>query len=81
MIPKEQSEIVYRRTDITMAKIKNTNGQTMINKYTYKSKDRVTRTPLKTGVELRCSGRVSSACSTSGTRRVNLVTNSVVSRE
>jgi hypothetical protein len=50
MIPKEQSEIVYRRTDITMAKIKNTNGQTMINKYTYKSKDRVTRTPLKTGL-------------------------------
>jgi hypothetical protein len=46
-------------------------------KLTYKTKDRVTRTPLKTGVELRCSGRVSSSCSTSGTRRVNLVTNPV----
>jgi len=37
--------------------------------------DRVTGTPLKTGGELRCSGRVSNSYSTSGTRRVNLVTN------
>jgi len=50
-------------------------------KHTYKTKDRVTRTPLKTGDELRCSGRVSSSYSTSGTRRVNLVTNPVISRE
>ena len=28
-------------------------------KHTYKTKDRVTRTSLKTGGELRCSGRVS----------------------
>ena len=27
-------------------------------KHTHKTKDRVTRTPLKTGVDLRCSGRV-----------------------
>jgi len=47
----------------------------------YKTKDRVTRTPLKTGGELRCFGRVSSSCFTSGTRRVNLVTNLVISRE
>ena len=33
-------------------------------KHTYKTKDRVTRTPLKTGGELRCSERVSSSCST-----------------
>jgi len=40
-------------------------------KHTYKTKDRVTRTPLKTGGELRCSGRVSgSFCSTSGTRGI-----------
>ena len=39
-------------------------------KHTHKTKDRVTRTLLKTGGELRCSGRVSSSCSTSGTRRV-----------
>ena len=37
--------------------------------------------PLKTGGELRRSGRVSSSCSTIGTRRVNLVTNLVTSRE
>jgi hypothetical protein len=41
-------------------------------KHTYKIKDRVTWTPLKTGGELRCSGRASSFCSTSGTRRVSL---------
>ena len=39
-------------------------------KHTHKTKDRVTRTPLKTGSEVRCTGRVSS----SGTGRVNLVT-------
>jgi hypothetical protein len=43
-----------------------------------KTKDPVTQTPLKTGDELRCSGRVSSSYSTSGTRRVNLVTNLVI---
>ena len=50
-------------------------------KHTHNTKDRVTRTPLKTGAELRCSGRVGSSCSTSGTRRVNLVTNPVKSHE
>jgi hypothetical protein len=50
-------------------------------KHTYKTKDQVTRTPLKTEGERRCSGRVSSSCSTIGTRRVNLVTNSVINRE
>ena len=50
-------------------------------KHTYKTKDRVTRTPLTTGGELRCSGRVSSSCSTRGTRRVNVVTNPVISGE
>jgi hypothetical protein len=47
----------------------------------YKTKDRVTRTPLKTGGERRGSGRVSSSCSTSDTRRVNLFTNPVTSQE
>jgi hypothetical protein len=47
----------------------------------HKTKDRVTRIPLKSEGELRCSGRVSSSCSTSGTRRVNLVTNPVISHE
>ena len=49
--------------------------------HTYKTKDRVTQTPRKTGSELRCSGRVGSSCSISGTCRVNLVTNPVISHE
>jgi hypothetical protein len=44
-------------------------------KHTRKTKDRVPRTPLKTRGQLRWSGRVRSSCSTSDTRRVNLVTN------
>ena len=50
-------------------------------KHTYKAKDRVTRTPVKTGDELRYSGRVGSSCSTSDTGCVNLVTNPVISHE
>ena len=50
-------------------------------KHTHKTKDRVTWTPLKTGGELWCSERVDSSCSTSDTRRVNLVTNQVISCE
>ena len=50
-------------------------------KHTCKTKDRVTRSPLKTGGELMCPRRISSACSTSDTRRVNLVTNPVISHE
>ena len=45
-IPKRQSESVNRRTDNTMAKRKNTKGQTTI----YKAKDQVTRTPTKNWV-------------------------------
>jgi hypothetical protein len=58
-----------------MAKKKGQNDKQRSTKHTHKTKDRITRTPLKTGGELRCSGRISSSCSTSGTRRVNLVTN------
>jgi len=45
-------------------------------KHTYKAKDRITRNPLKTGDELRCSGGegVNSSCSTNGTRRLNHIT-------
>jgi hypothetical protein len=42
-------------------------------KHTYKINDRVTRTPLRTGDELRCSRLVSNSCSTSHTRRAILV--------
>ena len=56
-----------------MTKGKRTKGQS--------TKDRVTQTPLKTGGELRCSRRVSSSCSTGGTRRFNLVTNPVMNEQ
>ena len=42
-------------------------------KHTYKTKDRVTRTSLKTAGELRCSGRVHSSCSTSDTRLMLII--------
>jgi hypothetical protein len=80
-IPKGKSESVNRwRTEKNgqKKKEKRTNN---IYKHTYKTKDRVTQTPLKTGDELMCSRRVSSFCSTSGTRRVNLVTNPVISHD
>ena len=60
-------------------KDKSTNNN--LQNITHKTKDRVTRTPLKPGGELMCSRRVSSSCSTSDTRRVNLVTNPVTSHE
>jgi hypothetical protein len=50
-------------------------------KHTHITKDRVTRTPLKTGGEIKCSARVRSSCSTSDTRRANLITNPVICHE
>ena len=50
-------------------------------KHTHKTKEQVTRTPLRIEGELGGSGRISSSSSTSGTRRVNLVTNPVISLE
>ena len=44
-----------------------------------KAKDRATRTPLNTGDELRCSGRVGISSSTSGTHLFTPVTNSMIS--
>jgi hypothetical protein len=60
-----------------MAKRNRTNND--IQNTTQKTKD--TRTPLKTGDELWCSGRVGSSCSTSGTCLVAPVTNPVISNE
>jgi hypothetical protein len=62
-----------------MAKRKRTNND--LQNITYKSTDRVKQTPLKIGDERRCCRRVSSTCSTSGTGRINLVTNPVMSHE
>ena len=50
-------------------------------KHTHTNKDQVKGTPQKNGGEFRCSGRVGSFCSTSDTRRVNPVTNPVISYE
>ena len=47
-IPRRQSESVYRRrTDNTMTKEKVQCDKQRSTKHTYKTKDRVTRTPLK----------------------------------
>jgi hypothetical protein len=51
-----------------MAKRKTTNSD--LQSITHKTEDRVARTQLNAGGELGCSGRVSSSCSNSGTRRV-----------
>ena len=65
-IPKGQSKSVHRRTtDNTMAKERVQKDKQRITKHTYKTEDRVTR-------------RVTSSCSSSGIRRVNLVTNPVI---
>ena len=61
----------YRQHTVQMKKSKRTNNN--LQKITHKTEDRVTRTPLKTGRELRCHESVSISCSTSGTRRVNQV--------
>ena len=50
-------------------------------KPTYKTKDLVTRTPLKAEGERKCPGRVGSSCSTNDTSRVSLVTSPVISHE
>ena len=51
-------------------KKKGQNDKQRSTKHTHKTKDRVTRTPLKTGGTPRFSGRVSSSCSNIDTRRV-----------
>jgi hypothetical protein len=81
-IPKGQSNPYIEDEQTTQwPKEKVQKDKQRSTKYTYKTKNRVTRTPLKTGGERRCFGRVSSSFSTSGTRRVNLVTNLVINHE
>ena len=65
-------------TDNTITKRKRTNND--LQNITHKTKERATRTPLKTGDELRWSRWVSNSCSTGGTRHVTLVTNLVISK-
>ena len=70
----EEEQIQWPKEKVQMGKQRST-------KHTYTTKDRVTRIPLNTVGELMCSGKVGSSCSTSDTRRVNLVTIPVISRE
>jgi len=49
------------------------NDKQRSTKHTHKTKDRVTWTSIKIRGELRCSGRVSTSCSTSGTSRVHFL--------
>ena len=46
-----------------------------------KPKEWSPRTPLKTGSELRFSGRIFRSCTTRGTRHISLVTNPVISHK
>ena len=82
MIPSgNQNPHINEKQTTQWPKEKEQKDKQRSTKHTYKTNDRVTRTPLKTGVELRCSGRVGNYCSTSDTRRVNLVTNPVMNDE
>ena len=76
-IPKGESESEDQRTNITMAKRTNNDLQNI----SQNTKDRVTRSILKTGGEVMCSRRVSCSCPTSGTCRIILVRNLVISHE
>ena len=64
-----------------MTKTKWQKDKQRCTKHAHKIKDRVTRTLLRIVGERSCSGRVNSSCSNSGTRRINLVTNPVISNE
>ena len=71
----KQNPYIEEKQTIQWPKEKVQTNKQRSTKQTHKAKDGVTRTPLKTGGERRCFGRVSSSCSTIDTRRVNLVTN------
>jgi len=63
-IPKRTRISKKNRQHFFWSKKKVQKDKQRSTKHTYKTKYRVTRTPLKTGGELRYSGRVSSSCST-----------------
>jgi hypothetical protein len=65
-----------RQQNDQMNKDKKSNND--LHNIKHKTKDRVTRTPAGA---LRCSGRVNGSCPTSGTRRVTLNTNLMISHE
>ena len=65
-----------RQHHVQKKKDKRTNND--LQNITHKTKYRLTRTPLKTGGQLMCSGGVSSSCSTSGTRRLICCVNNLL---
>jgi len=70
-----QNPYIEERQTARWSKKKKKRDKQLSTMHTHKTKDRVTRTTLKPGGELRCSGRENSSCSTSDTRRVNLDAN------
>jgi hypothetical protein len=78
---KGEIKMVHQRTDNTMAKRKSTKRNTTIYKtYIYSQRSSNT-SPTKDRGELGCFRRVCRSCSSSGTSRVNLVTNQIITRE
>ena len=75
----KSKSVIRRKTDNTITKRKRTNND--LQNTTHKTKDRATRIPLITGCERRCSGRLGSYISTSGTSRFTPVPNPDISRE
>jgi hypothetical protein len=61
-----------------MANRKGKNANYYLHVTTQTTTERATRTELKIGDELMCSGRVGSCCPISSTRCVTLVTNPVI---
>ena len=81
-IRKGQSQSVNRRRKQTQWQtVKEQRTSNDLQNTTLKTKDRATRTPLKTGGEIRCSGKVASSCSIGGTCCVTLITNPMKSHE
>ena len=64
----EDTKGVIRIHISKMDRVKVQKDKLRSTKHTHKTKDRVTRIPLKTAGDLGCSGRVSGSCLTSGAR-------------
>ena len=60
------------RQTIQWPKVKDQKTNNDLQNTTQKTNDWATQTPLKTGDEHACSGRLSSSCSTSGIRPVTV---------
>jgi hypothetical protein len=80
-IPKGQSESFIEEHKAQWSKEKCTKGKTTIDKTYIWSKSSSNSNPIKDLGEFRCSRKACRSSSTSGTRRVNLVANPIISRE